>query len=293
MSSSPSILRTVVTKIGGLALTAGVAIGAWLYIDHYRQGPQRVIAEQAQRIEYLENVAVRLTGRQRVAKIVVTDQRTAEDGQLVTTLLFMEQWPTLDPVAGEDVDPLAGPPHPETLPAKKFVAIGEYVHIDAKIITFQDHFVAEGDPLRGKSLALFTGLYGSATPPERAAPIDPPASAPKIYASRADLPSLPGQEERAKFEAELWKDFWRLVDEPAFAESRGVDVAYGGAVWGAFKPGFIYELTLSNSGGLELRSTPMPDLMQQVLREVQGVQPSAPELAAELAALGEAPTDTE
>lgn len=277
--------HAIATKLAGLAITAGAAIGVWTYVEYRQNAPQRIIEDQARQIEYLENVAVRLTGQRRVAKIVVTDQTQADDGQLVTTLLFMEQWPSTEtPSDAGAADTPAGdlnvePAHPPTLPARKFVVAGDYVHIDAKIITFADHFVAEGDPLRGRSLALFTGLYGSSTPPERAQPIDREGKAPRVYGGRPDLPSL--DETRAKFEAELWTDFWRLVDEPEFAAGRGVEVAYGGGVWGALKPGFVYELTLENAGGLQLRSTPMPDIYRQLLREVQGVEASEAELAAQ------------
>ena len=259
-------------KLAGLALLAGASIGGYLWFDYHSNNPQRIIEEQARQIEYLENVAVRLTGRSRIAKIVVTDQVRNDDDQLVTTLLFIEQ--NTAPLPAEiGTDGPGEPLYPATLPARKFVAVGDAVHIDAKIIRFEDHFVADGDPLRGKSLALFTGLYGSATPPEQAEPIDPEGRAPRVYADRVDRPSL--DEERARFEANLWKEFWRLTHDPAYAEQNGVDVAYGNGVWGALRPGYVYELELDHDGGLVLRTEAMPDVYRHLLQEITGVGPDS------------------
>ena len=257
-----------------MVLLAGVSIGGYVWFQYHANSPQRIIEEQARQIEYLENVAVRLTGRSRIAKMVVTDQHRDDAGQLVTTLLFMEQNPPLEPeelaaVTQGDIDQ---PLRPTSLPAQRFTAIGDTVHIDAKIIRFESNFVAEGDPLRGKSLALFTGIYGSATPPDEATPIDPQGRAPRVYADRVDRPSL--DERRAKFEAGLWEAFWRLTRDSDYAAEKGVDVAFGGGVWGAFEPGYIYELELDHDGGLVLRAEAMPDVYRHLLREVTGVGPA-------------------
>ena len=230
----------VLVRLVGLAVATVVATGGlWLYVNS-NDDRDRVIEEQARQIETLENIATRLQAERRVADILVTEQERDEEGTLHTTLLFVEY--------GRSGEPLA---------PKRFEVVGDRVHVETQLIKFERHFVREGDPLRGKSLVLFSSIYGSATPPEKGLPVDEPGRAPKVYRG-AD----PRQSE---YEQELWRDFWKLMSDTPYANSKGVRVAQGETVWGIFEPDKLYTITLESAGGLSLTNEPLKPIFREAL----------------------------
>ena len=234
------MIARALLKLVGLAVAAVLATGGlWLWVNS-SDSRDRIIEQQVMQIEALENVAVRLQAERRVADILVTDQSRDEQNRLHTTLLFVEY--------GRDGEPL---------PPKRFEVIGDRVHVETQLIKFDRGFVREGDPLRGKSIALFTGIYGSATPPEQALPVDEPGRAPRIY--RGVDPR------QAQYEQALWGDFWRLMGDTQYANSKGVRVAQGETVWGIFQPDKLYTITLESAGGLSLTNRPLEPIYREAL----------------------------
>lgn len=199
-----------------------------------------LVAERAA----LETVVERLSAERRVAEVLVTDQSTV-GGALQTDLLFVEY--------ARDGRPL---------PPKRFTVTGDVVHVAALVVKFDRAFVRAGDGLRGRSVALFTRLYGEHQSPADGFPIDPPGEVPAAYSGdgRASDPA-------AAFERSLWRDFWRLADDPAFARSKGVRVAHGQSVFGMFRPGRLYTLALEHDGGLSLASEPLRGIYQEAMRK--------------------------
>lgn len=237
-------------RLAGLAVATVVATGGlWLYVNSSDERDQ-IIEEQARQIETLENIATRLQTERRVADILVTDQQRDEEGRLHTTLLFVEY--------GRNGEPLA---------PKRFEVVGDRVHVETQLIKFERHFVREGDPLRGKSLVLFSSIYGSATPPEDGLPVDEPGRAPKIY--RGTDPR------QSEYEQELWQDFWKLMADTQYANSKGVRVAQGETVWGIFEPEKLYTLTLESAGGLNLTNEPLKPIYREAFSAIRAEQDSS------------------
>ena len=237
-------------KLASLAVAAAAAAGGFAWWQSRADESQQLIAEQARTIEYLRNVAGRLTLERRAAQIVVTGQRRDDDGRLVTDLLFFE--------VGPDGD---------ALPPRPFAVVGERVHVGALVIKFQNDLVAEGDPLRGHSIALWDTIHGSAVAPEEGEPIDPPGAAPRVY--RDPDPSQAGLDaDRRAFEAGLWRDFWKLARDRDYAKAKGVRVAQGEQVFGVFEPGRVYELTLESDGGLSLYARDLDPVVRALLGAV-------------------------
>lgn len=217
------------------------SLGLWVYQDRFSAARQ--MARLEQKNQMLEQVVKRLGDEKRVAELLVTEQKTDTGGNLQTTLLFVEY------TRGG-----------ESLPPKVFTIEGKLAHVDAMVIKFDQHFVAEGDPLRGHSIALFTKIYGDKQSPTNAFNIDDPGKVPDIY-NDAD-PKL------ASFEQSLWNDFWRLAADEDFRKERGVRVAMGQGVWGMFEPARLYRVTLEADGGLSLTAEPLRGIYREAMKKI-------------------------
>ena len=231
------MLRTAAKLIFLSLLVAAGAAGLML---HRRDSTAAQLNESKQRVDQLKQVVKRLEAERRVADAIVTGQETV-DGVLKTTLLFVEY--------GRDGS---------TLPARRFTIDGNVGHIDAMVVKFERDFVQEDDPLRGRSLALFTRLYGENQPPEKAFRIDTPSEIPDVY--RGDDPYV------TDFERELWANFWKLADDEAYRKAKGVRVAQGEGVWVPFHPDKLYTVTLDSDGGLNITSSPLKGIYREALK---------------------------
>lgn len=228
------------SRIIGLSLLV-VAGSIGLYVYHGQFAAEKKIEKLEEEKRVLQQVVTRLTSERRIAEVVVTDQQTV-DGVTRTTLLFVEY--------GRDGKPL---------PAKSFTIEGDTLHIDAQVIRFDEHFIAEGDPLRGHSIALFTRIYGNQQKPDDGARVDEPGAVPAIY--RAADPRI------SDFEMDLWKSFWRLADDAEYRKERGVSIADGDGTWRPIAPGNVYTLTLQSNGGVSITFEPLEGVYQEMLRQ--------------------------
>jgi hypothetical protein len=233
-----TFLRDIV-KTGGLFLLVVVSsLGVWQYYEHFSSSGQILKLQQEKRD--LENIVARLTTQRRVAQVLVTDQKTI-NGVLHTTLLFCEYG------AGGS-----------TLSPKRFEIEGNIAHVDAMVIKFDQDFVKQGDSLKGHSICLFTKIYGDHQTPDSAPTIDTPNQIPDIYKDADPKVSA--------FEQELWRDFWRLTTDEAYAKSKGVRTAMGQAVWDKFTPDKLYTFTLESNGGLNITREPLAGIYREALK---------------------------
>jgi hypothetical protein len=214
------------------------AFGLYRYERHSTLAVQ--LEQEKQKTKQLEDIVGHLQGERRVADVIVTDQKEV-NGTLQTTLLFVEY--------AKDGS---------ALPAKRFTFEGKQAHIDAMVVKFQGKYVEGRDPLRGRSVALFTRLFGDKQTPEQAHRIDDPGHIPAVYQG-AD-PQI------SAFEQELWKDFWRLADDPAYRQSMGVRVAQGESAWRPFEPGKLYTVSIENDGGVNITSEPLKGIYSEALK---------------------------
>jgi hypothetical protein len=225
-----------------LAVLTALVVGGWLVLVGYRDpGGERTRRLEAERkTEQLRQVVQRLNAERRVADVIVTEQSSAA-GVTKTTLLFVEY--------ARDGS---------TLPAKRFTVDGDVAYVDAMVIKFDGKFVEENDPLRGRSIALFTRLYGEKQPPEKGFRIDDPNQIPDVY--RGGDPFV------MDFERDLWKNFWKLADDESYRKEMGVRVAQGEAVYTRFQPDRLYTLTLESNGGINITSSPLKGIYREALK---------------------------
>jgi hypothetical protein len=231
-------------KIFSLSLLLVIAsAGVALYT--YQTTTSRTIEKLQDEKRELEKVVTRLSVENRVADILVSNQETDAAGVMHTTLLFVEYDKKGEP-----------------LPAKSFTIEGDTAHIDAMVIKFDRELVAQDDPLRGHSIALFTKIYGENQRPADAMMIDAPGAIPAVY--RGADPKT------SEFELSLWKDFWKLYEDENYRKSRGVRVeggVGGHSVWGPFKPDRLYTITVESAGGLSMTSAPLKGVYREALKQ--------------------------
>jgi len=227
------------TRLATLAaLVAGGAAVLFVYQDHTGERSRRIEAER--KTEQLKQVVQRLTADRRVADLIVTDQSNF-GGATKTTLLFVEY--ARDGSA---------------LPAKRFTIDGIVAYVDAMVIKFDGKFVQDNDPLRGRSIALFTRLFAENQPPEKGYRIDEPGRIPEVY--RGADPYV------MDFERDLWANFWKLADDESYRKAMGVRVAQGEAVSTKFQPDRLYTVTLESDGGLNIVSSPLKGIYREALK---------------------------
>ena len=230
-----------------LLLLAIVVAGGWIALRAYehQESPefqkQRVeLARARAEADALTQVVHNLQEQTRVADVLVTDQ-SETNGILHTTLLFQEY--------AKDGS---------SLPPKRFTIEGKMAHIDALVVHFQGKYVQRKDALRGHSVALFTRIFGDKQTPEAAHVIDDPGHIPAVY--RDADPRV------SEFEQSLWRDFWKLADDDAYAKQMGVDIAQGQSVFRPFEMGRLYTLKLQADAGITITSEPLKGIYLEMLK---------------------------
>ncbi len=218
-------------------LLVGGSAGLFFYYNH--NAAQQQVVQLQQKNHELEQIRQRLETDRRVAKILVTGQKTVE-GRMKTTLLFVEYAPD-----GRE------------LPAKQFTIDGNEAHFDAEIIKFKDQYVERGDPFRGQSIMLFVRVYGADQAPDAGFPIDTPGSIPEIY--RGQDPQI------SNFELDLWHNFWKLYNDRDARDARGIRGLNGEGLYGQFNPGHVYTITLRNDGDGTIEEEPLDPLYKQAM----------------------------
>ncbi len=217
-----------------------VAGSAGLLVYQRHNSVETQLHVEKQKNAELRQIAQRLQSESRAAEVIVSDRDTV-NGVVYTTLLFVEY--------ARDGS---------SLPAKRFRVEGEMAHIDAMVIKFEGRYVADKDPLRGSSIALFTRVFGDRQTPEKAFAIDAPDRIPDIY--RDTDPRV------SPFEQQLWNDFWKLVEDEKYRREQGVRVAQGESVWTRFEPGKLYTITIDANGGPNIRSEPLKGIYSEALK---------------------------
>ncbi len=195
-----------------------------------RRALQDRIREQKETIGKLEQEKQRLEAYLKVlkhldrrARVEVLRQVRDQQGSLQTTIRFTE----IDS-AGKPVNV-----------SRELSLPGQEVYFDTLVIKFDDHFVEQGDPLKGRALMLFRRIFSSTMRAEDGFVIDREGQAPEIYA---------GRQSPSDFEKELWKRFWELANDEKLAKEHGVRAIHGDAPYMHLEPDRVYEVSLRSTG---------------------------------------------
>ncbi len=209
---------------------------------------------QSKQVEkQLRAEVARLMEEEKHAKILVlppeTDQKTGTKKQRL-------RWASTTP----DGKALPG------AEIREFQVEGEEVFVDTWQIIFDGPAVREGDPLRGKTLTIFYRIYGDQEKPAEGQPLEIPREV-----ARGTMPTAGGDAlvpprfrqnatgEARDLEQRLWREFYRLMVDPAFAKTEGVRTVQGTAVHKVLVPGKEYRLTLNRQGQILFDGPMDPD----------------------------------
>jgi hypothetical protein len=206
-----------------VAVAAGSVYLAYEMVIVPRRALEEQIREQRETIGKLEAYLKILKHIDRRARVEVLRQTKDQQGNLQTTIRFTET----------DADG-----NPITV-SRELTLPGQDVYFDTLVIKFDDHFVEEGDPLKGQALMLFRRIFSSTMRAEDGFVIDREGQAPEIYAE---------QQAPSAFEKELWKRFWEIANDEKLAKEHGVRAIHGDAPYMRLEPDRVYEISLRSTG---------------------------------------------
>jgi hypothetical protein len=223
-------IRSFVWSVVLVAVAAASVYLAYDLVVKPRQALQDQIREQKGTILKLEQEKQRLEAFLKIlkhidrrARVEVLRQAKDPQGNLQTTIRFTEIDDSGKPInAFRDL----------TLP-------GQEVYFDTLVIKFDDHFIEQGDPFKGRALMLFRRIFSSTMRAEDGFVIDIEGQAPEVYAER-QAPS--------GFEKDLWKRFWELANNEKMAKEHGVRAIHGDAPYMRLEPDRVYEVCLRSTG---------------------------------------------
>jgi hypothetical protein len=178
------------------------------------------LEQENQRLETYLKILKRIDRR---ARVEVLRQAKDQQGNLQTTIRFTE------------VDDSGKPINT----SREFTLPGQEVYFDTLVIKFDDHFVEQGDPIKGAALMVFRRIFSSTMRAEDGFVIDKDGQVPEVYAERHAA---------SEFEKDLWRRFWDLANDEKLAKERGVRAIHGVAPYMLVEPGRVYEICLRSTG---------------------------------------------
>ncbi|HEV8042060.1 MAG TPA: hypothetical protein VGP62_24485 [Bryobacteraceae bacterium] len=223
-------IQVVLWSVVLVAVAAASAYLAYELVVAPRRALENQLREQKETIAKLEQDKQRLEAYLKIlkhidrrARVEVLRQANDQQGNLQTTIRFTETDDTGKPInASREL----------TLP-------GQEVYFDTLVIKFDDHFVEQGDPLKGQALMLFRRIFSSTMRAEDGFVIDKDGQVPEIYT---------GRQAPSGFEKDLWKRFWEIANDEKLAKDHGVRAIHGDAPYMRLESDRVYEICLRSTG---------------------------------------------
>jgi len=184
----------------------------------------------------LAKIIDRLSADSRVAEALVTEVRTdPADGKTYTTVKFVE------------FDAKGMPLEP-----RYFRFSSNIIHFQSMVIRFDDYYVKNAHPLKGRSAYVFMKAFAFVNGGVESYQINAFNEVPSGYAvSFAKNP----------FERRLWRSFWEYALKADKAKRSGIKNAQIEAPATKFVPGLLYTLKIEHDGGLRIDTAPLPAVL--------------------------------
>lgn len=187
--------------------------------------------------QMLRKVVERLSADSRVAQVLVTKvQSDPETKKTFTTIKFLEFDSQMKP-----------------LPVRYFTFSGNIIQFQSLVIRFDDYFIKQAHPLKGKSAYLFMKAFCLTDAGAEIFEINKVNEVPAGYRV---------EETRNIFEELLWRRFWSFALEPKEAGKIGIKNAQIEAPGSRFIPGILYTLKIEHDGGLRIDAEPLPKILE-------------------------------
>jgi hypothetical protein len=226
----PFPIRLFVWSVVLVAVAAAGVYLAYELVVKPQRALQDQISEQKETILKLEQEKQRLEAYLKIlkhidrrARIEVLRQAKDQQGNLQTTIRFTE------------IDDTGKPMNV----SREMTLPGLEVYFDTLVIKFDDYFIEQGDPFKGRALMLFRRIFSSTMRAEDGFVIDIEGQAPEVYAE---------QQASSAFEKDLWKRFWELANDEKLAKERNVRAIHGDAPYMRLEPDRVYEICLRSTG---------------------------------------------
>ncbi len=161
---------------------------------------------------------------------VISDiKKSEENGIVKTTFSFTELDPSEEPYGQK----------------REFTIEGCCLYIDSMVIKFEDKYIEKGDDFKGKALCLIRRLFSEKIRPDDGFPIDPEGQTPEACVS--------DNSRFQQFQENLWKEFWKLAQDPDYAHKKGVRATHGTAPYMQLEEGATYKLEMRTTGELTIK----------------------------------------
>jgi len=185
----------------------------------------------------LKKIIERLTADSRVAEAIVTDvKHDPITKKTYTTIKFLEYDTRLNP-----------------LKPKYFTFSGNVIQFQSMVMRFDDLYVKNGHPLKGKSAYLFMKAFMLTDNGAEVFEITKINEIPFGY-EVTDV--------RNNFERKIWQRFWGYALNPKEAGKVGIKNAQIEAPGTKFIPGMIYTIKIEHDGGLRIDAKPVTPVLK-------------------------------
>lgn len=219
----------------GLAVVAASGVATFILLSPGEVDALRKKNEALAREKFeLQRAVERLSSADRLAEVYVVDQVRA--GELVDGKPAETDLTTIDFV---EIDREGHP-----LPSRRVTVLGTAVHFKTLVIMFDHERVAMGDALRGKSLALFMGVFGDYQRPVDAVSFEKVGDVPSFYRAGAQA---------NEYERKLWSRFWDYARNPEMSAQDGVRLVQVENPSMPMRKGDAWTISLQHNAGLNLK----------------------------------------
>ncbi len=188
----------------------------------------------------LKEMISRLEADSRVAEVIVTGREKDPDTAVVhTTIKFLEY---------------DSQGHP--LPPRYFTFSDDIIQFQSLVIRFDDFYVKQAHPLKGKSAYLFMKVFALKNSKDI-----------EVYEINK-AGKIPGgyKVKGSGFEQKLWSEFWNYALNREAAGREGIKNAQIEAPGTRFLPGYLYTLRIEHDGGLRVDAQRLPLILEDQIR---------------------------
>lgn len=187
--------------------------------------------------QVLNKIIERLSADSRVAEVMVADVKfDPKTKKNLTTIKFLEYDTKM-----------------KSLEPRYFTFSENIIQFQALVIRFDDFYVRQGHPLKGKSAYIFMKAFTLTDKGAQVFEINTLGQVPSGYEVTNSKNS---------FEKKLWKKFWEYALNASEAKRMGIKNAQIEAPGTKFVSGLLYTIKIEHDGGLRIDAQPLPSILK-------------------------------